>query len=61
RARDITEKPLVVGFGIATPRQAREIGTIADGFIVGSALVDAAVEGVGAVYRLASRLRRALD
>ncbi|MFP4201015.1 MAG: tryptophan synthase subunit alpha [Clostridia bacterium] len=61
RAREFTEKPLVVGFGIATPRQARQVGAMADGLIVGSALVDAAARGVGAVRDLASRLRRALD
>ena len=31
--------PLAVGFGINTPKQANEIGKIADGVIVGSAIV----------------------
>lgn len=31
--------PVAVGFGIATPEQAREIGSVADGVIVGSAIV----------------------
>jgi len=37
--RDVTDLPLVVGFGINTPEQASEIGKIADGVIVGSAIV----------------------
>ncbi len=33
--------PLAVGFGISTPDQAAEVGRLADGVIVGSALIDA--------------------
>jgi tryptophan synthase alpha chain len=29
-----------VGFGISTPRQAARVGSLADGVIVGSALID---------------------
>ena len=31
--------PVAVGFGINTPEQAKEIGSMADGVIVGSAIV----------------------
>ena len=37
--REVTDLPLAVGFGINTPEQAKEIGKIADGVIVGSAIV----------------------
>jgi tryptophan synthase alpha chain len=37
--REVTDLPLAVGFGINTPQQARDIGKIADGVIVGSAIV----------------------
>lgn len=37
--RDVTDIPVAVGFGINTPNQARDIGKIADGVIVGSAIV----------------------
>lgn len=37
--REVTDLPLAVGFGINTPEQARDIGKIADGVIVGSAIV----------------------
>jgi tryptophan synthase alpha chain len=41
RARTATELPLAVGFGISTPAQAARVAHIADGVIVGSALVNA--------------------
>ena len=37
--RDVTDLPIAVGFGINTPEQSRNIGKIADGVIVGSAIV----------------------
>ncbi len=40
-----SEVPVAVGFGIATPGQAAEVGRIADGVIIGSRLVRAAGEG----------------
>ncbi len=39
RVRAVTEKPLAVGFGIATPEQAAQVARLADGVIVGSALI----------------------
>jgi tryptophan synthase alpha chain len=38
--RSVTDKPLVVGFGISWPSQVREIRQFSDGVIVGSALID---------------------
>jgi tryptophan synthase alpha chain len=35
----ITTKPICVGFGIATPEHAAIVGRVADGVIVGSAIV----------------------
>ncbi|KZX14814.1 tryptophan synthase alpha chain [Methanobrevibacter cuticularis] len=37
--REVTNIPVSVGFGINTPEQAKEIAKIADGVIVGSAIV----------------------
>lgn len=37
--REVCDLPLAVGFGINTPEQASNIGKIADGVIVGSAIV----------------------
>jgi len=39
RTRAATDKPLAVGFGISTPEQAGQVAALADGVIVGSALV----------------------
>lgn len=39
RIKRHTDKPVAVGFGISTPEQARTIAGMADGVIVGSALV----------------------
>lgn len=35
-----TDMPTAIGFGVHTPEQAQEMATIADGVIVGSAIVD---------------------
>jgi tryptophan synthase alpha chain len=40
RVRDITSKPLCVGFGIATPEQARRVINMADGLIIGSRIME---------------------
>jgi tryptophan synthase alpha chain len=39
RIRTVTALPLVVGFGISTPQQAKEIAPYADGIVIGSAVV----------------------
>ena len=39
RVREHTSIPVCVGFGIGTPEQAKEIGKMADGVIVGTACV----------------------
>ena len=41
RVRAETDKPLAVGFGISTPDQAARVADLADGVIVGSALIEA--------------------
>jgi tryptophan synthase alpha chain len=47
RVRAVTDIPVAVGFGVHTPAQARRISRIADGVIVGSAIVKL-IEGYGA-------------
>lgn len=44
--RTMTDLPLCVGFGVSRPEHVRELKTIADGVIVGSALVKK-MEGAG--------------
>jgi tryptophan synthase alpha chain len=41
RVRQVARTPLAVGFGISTPEQAAMVSGLADGVIIGSALIDA--------------------
>jgi tryptophan synthase alpha chain len=60
--REVVELPVAVGFGISTPEQAAEVGSAADGVVVGSALVRTlGEEGIDAGAQFVSELRRALD
>lgn len=64
RVRAVAKTSLAVGFGISTPAQARAVGQIADGVIVGSALIDAAGQAENppqAAADFVAGLRRALD
>ena len=48
--REVTDLPVAIGFGIATPEQARQMAVYGDGVIVGSAIVkQVAAEGRNAV------------
>ena len=40
RIKSATDLPVIVGFGIKTPERSEEIAKIADGSVVGSAIVD---------------------
>jgi tryptophan synthase alpha chain len=44
--RGLAEIPVVVGFGIRRPDQAAAMGRIADGVVVGSAIVDLVGQGI---------------
>ena len=60
--RKATSLPVAVGFGISTPDQARVVGRLADGVVVGSALVEIlGRDGVGAARSFLDALRDALD
>jgi len=61
RLRSATSLPICVGFGISNADQAKRIGALADGIVVGSAIVRAAGTSVAAAADLASGLRAALD
>jgi len=47
RIKQQSQKPVVVGFGISTAEQAKEISRFADGVIVGSAIVKMIEAGAG--------------
>src|SRR5215216_2232019 len=64
RVREHTSAPVCVGFGIGTPEQAKEVGALADGVIVGSACVKAIGENenpVEAAKKFAAEFRSALS
>jgi tryptophan synthase alpha chain len=62
RVRKLTGKPLLVGFGVAEPSQAKALAPHADAVVVGSALVKAAASGgPTAAARLARRLSSSLE
>jgi tryptophan synthase alpha chain len=64
--REQTSLPVCVGFGISTPETARSLAQVADGVIVGSALVrriadaNTPAEAVENVTRFATELISAL-
>ena len=61
RLRAATTLPICVGFGISRPEHAAAVGRLADGVVVGSALVRAAEERVERAVALAAAMRAALD
>ncbi len=61
RLREATSLPVCVGFGVSRPEQAARVAAIADGVVVGSAIVRAAGESVSQAVALASSLRAAID
>jgi tryptophan synthase alpha chain len=61
RLRHATDLPICVGFGVSQPEQAQAVARLADGVVVGSAIVRAADEQVEAAITLAAALRAAID
>jgi tryptophan synthase alpha chain len=48
RLRKVTDLPICVGFGISSPDQVRQVAALADGVIVGSAIVRRITEAIDA-------------
>jgi tryptophan synthase alpha chain len=63
RIRRHTDMPVCVGVGVSTPDQAAQVCQVADGVVVGSALVRRLLEGGGpeAAAEFVGSLRRAID
>jgi tryptophan synthase alpha chain len=63
RIRRHTDMPVCVGVGVSTPEQAAEVCEVADGVVVGSALVRRLLEGGGpdGAAEFVASLRRAID
>jgi len=59
RLRPFTSVPICVGFGVSTPDHARQVAAVADGVIVGSAIVAVIErEGAGAAPALGAFVRQ---
>jgi tryptophan synthase alpha chain len=56
----MTQKPVLAGFGISTPEQAKDISRMADGVIVGSAVIEHLKRGVPAAERFIGKMSRAV-
>ncbi len=63
RLGPLTDRPVLVGVGVGTPGQAVEVCRVADGAVVGSAIVQRMLDGAGpeGVGQLVGEFRRALD
>ena len=63
RLKAVTDQPVLVGVGVGTPAQAAEVCEVADGAVVGSAIVTRMLEGAGpeGVAALVADFRAALD
>jgi tryptophan synthase alpha chain len=62
RIRKAVKLPVAVGFGISTPDQAAAVAAVADGVVVGSALIQALDRGgVSEGERFLASLRKAMD
>jgi tryptophan synthase alpha chain len=62
RLRPHTDLPICIGFGIRTPEQAAEAARVADGAVVGTALVDTLASSLDAQGRASpDTVRKVLD
>ena len=62
RLTALTDKPVAVGVGVSTPDQAREVCEVADGVVVGSAVIRQLIDhGFDACVDFVGSLRAALD
>jgi tryptophan synthase alpha chain len=63
RLKEVTDLPVLVGVGISTPEQAAEVCEVADGVVVGSAIVRRVLEtgSPESVADLVGSFRDALD
>ena len=61
--KEETDIPVLIGVGISSPEQAREVIAVADGVVVGSALVHRLLDGAGpeGAAAFVAELRAAID
>jgi tryptophan synthase alpha chain len=60
KLKRMTPKPVLAGFGISTPEQAKNISRMSDGVIVGSAVIEHLKRGVPSAERFIEKMSRAV-
>jgi tryptophan synthase alpha chain len=65
KVRNVSQIPCAVGFGISTPEQARDMASVSDGAIIGSAIVkligEYGKDSVEPVKQYVTRVRNAVN
>jgi tryptophan synthase alpha chain len=63
RLKDVTDKPVLIGVGISNAEQAVQACAVADGVVIGSAIVRRLLDGEGpeGAAQFVAEVRRALD
>lgn len=62
KIRSITDTPILIGFGISDAKQAKEMAALADGAIIGSAIVRRMTEyGVGCSQQIGAFTKEIVD
>ena len=56
--RKHTDKPISVGFGVSTPEQAKQVAEVADGVIVGSAIINVVEEHINDEAKLLTAVKQ---
>jgi tryptophan synthase alpha chain len=60
KIKKLTKVPIAIGFGISNPKQAAEASKLADGVIVGSAVIDVIAKKPKQVGKFISKLKKAI-
>jgi len=61
KIRRYTKTPVAIGFGISTPVQAKQAASLADGVIVGSAVIDVIAKKPKQVGKFVASLKKAIS
>ena len=61
KIKKLTKTPIAIGFGISNPKQAAEASKLADGVIVGSAVIDVIAKKPKQVGKFVSSLKKAIS
>lgn len=63
RVKQVTDKPVLVGVGVSSSDQAKQVTSVADGVIVGSAVIRRILDSgsINGAVEFVSQIRKALD